>query len=228
MPCPSTHTLTGRDWTRSDYHPNGGAAIAAASAQVPASARLQAGFAFNRFDCPERLCKRKTLGPVSHTITRTVSGLSLLDSFFWWQWQHYGKAYYDWTCTVTCSELLSDEWIDFVSRFTRDANASIGDHWLWFTGWFGNLVSSMGIARGCADWVDWVLSWINSNGWRERLLKVRHCHYWSWGFKHQVVCVTLPDGTELVLDPWRDPLNPVWEKSDYERQFSALTCEDTY
>ena len=54
------------------------------------------------------------------------------------------------------------------------------------------------------------------------------CYYLKFVFKHQIVVVTLPDGTEWVLDPWRSTDNPVWEKTDYEREFGKLTCEDVY
>lgn len=227
MACPSTTPLSGSNRVDAGYYTSRASAIAAASGLAPGSAIVQAGLEFNKFECPERLCKKKTQGPVTHTITSTDSSISWMATIGWGARRYTGRAYYDWRTTVTCESSLSALGKELVDKFQQAVfrNVGEGNHYFWFEGWLGNFFSWIGWAKGCGVWTDWTAGWLEEKGWTERGVRICRCYNWTLFFKHQVVCVTLPDGTRLIFDPWRDIDNPVWLRDDYEKQFGEMTCE---
>ena len=80
--------------------------------------------------------------------------------------------------------------------------------------------------RGCLAWEDWTEIWFDTtrkaHGSQWSGIALKEYHYWH-GFMHNFVGATFPSDTPVILDPWRDPDNPVWEQSLYIMAFGAIS-----
>lgn len=233
MGCPDKHTLTGSGRVNVGFFSSSAVAEAEASALVQTRAETDAGLAFNKFECEGRLCLKKSMGAVTVTPGAVWSSrltlLGLLASLFWAGWRYEGKADYTWSVEVTCYGEHSPLLDPLQESFTVDAAIRSNQVFTIASGWLNNILSWIGFGRGCADWADWIRSWIYREGWDTKGVRPRICWYWvHWWFitQHQVVVITMPDGQEYVLDPYTDPVQPVWDKGQYERLYGKLHCSD--
>lgn len=227
MPCPSSKLLRGSGRVDVGYYTSRSIAEREARALLKARAEIEAGLAFIGYHCPEKCCRTKTLGAVASVETSVDTSWSVIGFIGYLESRYTGTVTFDWQATVTCSNSCSDLAREFIREFSRGVTGRLGElgnPFLWFEGWTGNLVSIFGWGEGCTAWEEWVLSWLEKSGWLFRV-KWKLCSCWA-PLPHQVVIVTLADGTQLVLDPWRDNNSPVWERKDYEREIAKLTCDD--
>ena len=95
-----------------------------------------------------------------------------------------------------------------------------------------SVVKPLDCERGCLAWQDWMYNWVenaiqihkpnwnNVSPQREYLLEY-------YIFVHHILSVSFNTTglTPVVLDPWRNPSNPVWEESTYIQAFGSFTDE---
>ncbi len=228
MGCPSQETLKGTGVVYVGFYSSIAAALAEASSLVQSRAEIEAGLAFNKYHCPEKLCQQKSLGPVTAVTGSVTASLSLIATVFWLERRYQGRAAFSWSATVTCKGghlPLLDQLLHAFAVASAERSSEV--HTI-ASGWLNNVSSWFGYGRGCADWADWIWGWLWRNGWVERGVRPRVCWYWvHWPItQHQVVVVTLPDGREYVLDPYTDNVHPIWDREQYEREYGKLNCPD--
>lgn len=90
---------------------------------------------------------------------------------------------------------------------------------IFFTGTLNNLT----FGPKCDEWADFMVSWLIESGWKAAGVTVEKALYAPGSiFAHVLVRVTMPAGTVLYLDPWRNgPANGVYTQEDYEGRYGV-------
>jgi hypothetical protein len=84
--------------------------------------------------------------------------------------------------------------------------------------------------EGCSDWAQWMYATFdpsqgNALNAKPGDFSIEKIHIDSGvaGLaNHDLARVKFRDGETMVLDPWRDPKNPVWKESDYREKFGPM------
>ncbi len=188
-------------------------------------AEILAGLERNGFECPNRLCQRKTMTLNSVTITSLTSSWSLLASIFSFGRRYSATVKFDWKATITCSGPFSDAVADFMDEFADPVKVHAEEVWTIADGDLGNFGTTITgglLGDGCVAWALWVHDWLINSEWFPTEFEVKQKHIGKWPFYHQVILICLKDGTEIVLDPWRDKKDPFWDKKVYEEKYGKL------
>jgi hypothetical protein len=98
------------------------------------------------------------------------------------------------------------------SRRQPTGNACTGDF----------VAQSPGAAYNCDQWRTWVLQWFTETGCKQRCIQLEPVTVGTWMCDHGVHRATFPEGTKVILDPWRDAERPIWAEEDYQTRFGPL------
>ncbi len=225
MGCNSSHAISGSGQRTAAYYKTSATALTHARKLARPYAKTLAGLERNGFECPNRLCQRKRMTLDSVTITSLTSSLGILASIFWLGKRYEATVKFDWKATIHCSGPFADEVGDFMDDFTDAVKARAKEVWTIADGDLGNFGTTLTgglLGDGCVAWALWVHQWlIDSEEWFSKL-KIKQMHIGRWPFYHQVILVCFEDGTEIVLDPWRDKDDPFWDKKVYEKKYGKL------
>jgi hypothetical protein len=104
--CPSTNPLRGGSRRDVGFYDTAAAAKAAAIAIANEDATVAAGLKLAEFKCPSPKCQKKTLGPVTVTVTDSYGTratlAAVMASLFNLSWKYVGVVKYDWTSSAIC------------------------------------------------------------------------------------------------------------------------------
>jgi hypothetical protein len=230
MACPEEHTLDGDMTAMTSFYPTEAEAASGFHDLAVRVADQLAVVSNARFRCPDGDgCFAKRIGAVTVSNERFTFSPDLGMGFA-------ASGSFAWSAIVTCDRhrnpqvgKLAKAFRNAVkehakanhtvaSGYTNDFLVSVS--WLLSTIDFG-LTEKLG--EGCTAWSEWVRSWFWSGGWEG--VTITHLEL-PFPFTHKIQLVTFPDGTRLILDPWRDPDNPIWDADDYNELYGPWIMFD--
>ena len=147
------------------------------------------------------------------------------------------------TKNVVLQTDLKKEFVQKVTAAAQQHAAAIGSGSGWLNNpkdWLCRVKNFLGLGKpqacelGCLAWQDWTDQWIHNQQahdqrWADNISDT-YVYYWELApiFIHNLIRARIALSTPLILDPWRDPANPVWEESDYEHDIERVTFGESH
>ncbi len=81
---------------------------------------------------------------------------------------------------------------------------------------------SQGAAYNCDQWRTWMVQWFTETGCKQRGIQLEPVSVGTWMCDHAIERAIFPEGTRVILDPWRDAERPIWAEDDYQGRFGSI------
>lgn len=222
--CNSLHSISGTGEYTSPNYKSKKKAEAIANVESRVIAKVSAEAELKGFECPSRLCQRKVMATIVD-IKSTTSSLDIFASIGAREWLYSATVKFDWKATISCFCSFSDELDHFLDDFKKAVKVRAKEVGTLADGKLNNILSCIPYIKsgdGCIGWANWMYAWLLGTKWQQKI-KIKKMHIGTKPFVHQVILICFKDdGTEIVLDPWRDTDEPFWYKKDYEEHISKL------